>query len=214
MKQHIKLKVCGMRDVKNIRQLVEIQPDYIGFIFYPGSKRYAEPLDDRFLDTLPSNIKKTGVFVDAAYDEISTVVERYELDAVQLHGTESPELCGLLQQSGIEVIKAFGIDSTFDFNTLTEFNPVVDYFLFDTKTAQHGGSGQLFDWSILKNYNLDKGYFLSGGLSAEQLSELLKYEDPRLYALDLNSRFELEPGLKNIPQLTSFFNAIKIPGRD
>ena len=214
MKQQIKLKVCGMRDVKNIRQLVEIQPDYIGFIFYPGSKRYAEPLDDRFLDTLPSNIKKTGVFVDAAYDEISTVVERYELDAVQLHGTESHELCGLLQQSGIEVIKAFGIDSTFNFNTLTEFNPVVDYFLFDTKTAQHGGSGQLFDWNILKNYNLDKGYFLSGGLSAEQLSELLKYEDPRLYALDLNSRFEVEPGLKNIPQLTSFFNAIKIPGRD
>lgn len=211
-KGKLKLKVCGMRDSDNIRQLARLAPDYIGFIFYPNSKRYASDLDVALLGSLPSGIKKTGVFVNSTYQEVVKKIETYHLDAVQLHGAENPEFCMKIQALDIQVIKAFGIDNRFDFNILSEYKDVVDYFLFDTKTKEHGGSGKAFDWELLQLYTLDKPFFLSGGLSTENLAEIKNIQDTRLYALDLNSRFELEPGLKDIEKLTAVFNEINIPG--
>jgi phosphoribosylanthranilate isomerase len=207
----IKLKVCGMRDEENMQQLVALKPDYMGFIFYPKSKRYAESLSINFLTSLPQSIRKTGVFVDASIEEVKEKITTFQLDAVQLHGNESPEYCAKLKQYSPEVIKAFGIDNYFDFNILNSYDAVCDYFLFDTKTEQHGGSGQLFNWDLLKQYTLPKPYFLSGGLNLESAKGILSIEDARLYALDLNSRFETAPGMKDIQKLQSFFNAIKIP---
>lgn len=211
MSKGIKLKVCGMRDADNIRQLAALNPDYIGFIFYAESKRYAEFLDSTVLAELPSSIKKTGVFVNATSQDILEKVQKYQLDAIQLHGQESPKFCLEFKNSGIEVIKAFGVDEAFDFNISNAYQSAVDYFLFDTKTPLHGGSGHLFNWDLLKAYMLATPYFLSGGISAEQVSDLLKLTDERLYALDLNSRFEVAPGVKDIEKLTLFFNEIRIP---
>lgn len=200
-----------MRDAENIKQLAILKPDYIGFIFYPKSKRFVTDLDISAINALPSTIKKTGVFVDATYQEIVEKVEKYNLDAIQLHGEESPEFCIKCKQADIEVIKAFGVDKDFDFRNLHYYNESADYFLFDTKTDKHGGSGKTFDWEILQQYTLEKPYFLSGGLSADNLAEITGINDTRLYALDLNSRFEVEPGLKDIEKLTSVFKDIKNP---
>ncbi len=212
IQKKLKLKICGMRDAENIKQLAMLEPDYIGFIFYPESKRYAAELDIKLLSSLPSEIKKTGVFVDSTYQDIAEKIETYKLDAVQLHGAEKPELCMKIKNLNVQVIKAFGIDNNFDFSNLSSYNEAIDYFLFDTKTKEHGGSGKAFDWELLNQYTLDKPYFLSGGLSIENLAEIKSINDTRLYALDLNSRFELQPGLKDIEKLTSVFNEIKIPG--
>lgn len=211
MPQELKLKVCGMRDAENINRLAQLKPDYIGFIFYPQSKRYADKLESKVLQALPPSIKKTGVFVNASLEEIAEKIEQFKLDAVQLHGQETPEFCKQLKPFNIEIIKAFGVNNDFDFGSLENFDSVCDYFLFDTKTELHGGSGKTFDWSILKRYTLNKPYFLSGGLSAENIREIKSINDSRLFALDLNSRFELQPGLKDIEKLTTVFNEIKIP---
>lgn len=206
---NIKLKVCGMRNSGNIDALAHLRPDYMGFIFYPRSKRFADKLDVQTLNGLTSSIVKTGVFVDASAKEIKETVEKYSLGAVQLHGSESPALCHELKSARLEVIKAFGMDENFDFEILNQYKKAVDYFLFDTKTTQHGGSGRTFDWNLLSAYSLDIPYFLSGGLSAENINTIQNIRDERLYALDLNSRFELEPGLKNIEQLKTFFTTFK-----
>jgi len=211
MLQKLKLKVCGMRDAENISRLSQLKPDYIGFIFYPQSKRYADNLDSDALQALPSSIKKTGVFVNAGLKEITERIEKFKLDAVQLHGQESPEFCMQLKPYNVELIKAFGINNEFDFSSLESFESIIDYYLFDTKTELHGGSGKTFDWTVLDRYTLNKPYFLSGGLSAENIKEIKSINDSRLFALDLNSRFELQPGLKDIEKLTAVFNEIKIP---
>jgi len=204
-----RLKVCGMKVPSNIEMVADLQPDYIGFIFYKGSKRYVADLSAQFVKDLPSNIKRTGVFVN---EELRTVVERvleYGLHAVQLHGNEpasyARELKALLD---IEVIKAFGIDDQFDFDQLDAYSDYVDYFLFDTKTPDHGGSGRVFNWELLKNYSLDKPYFLSGGIDLESIDEINRIKDERFYAIDINSKFELEPGLKDIDKLIDFKNML------
>lgn len=211
MRKDIKLKVCGMRDAENIIQLAALQPDYIGFIFYPESKRYVGEIDQNILKKIPSDIKKTGVFVNESYRVIVDKISDFKLDAIQLHGKESAEFCDKFRTVDVEVIKAVGISNPANFDGLNEYSDAVDYFLFDTKTQQHGGSGKTFDWSLLKCYTLNKPYFLSGGLSSEHLNDLSAIQDSRLYAFDLNSRFELEPGLKDIQKLRSFFNEIRVP---
>jgi len=198
-----------MRDPANIKQLVALKPDYIGLIFYAPSKRFIENLDSETLSLIPPQIKKAGVFVDGAMDEIQQKIKAYDLNAVQLHGNESPEVCKLLKDNGIEVIKAFGVDEDFDFGVLKAYEDSVDFFLFDTKTKLHGGSGLTFNWDLLKEYTLNVPYFLSGGLDADNIFEALKINDKRFYAIDLNSRFEISPGLKDIAKLKSVFNQIK-----
>ena len=211
------IKVCGMKEPENIRQLAELNVDYMGFIFYPLSKRFAGAPDKHVLTSLPTSIKKTGVFVDANIEVIADKVNYYQLDAVQLHGAESPEFCRSLKKvlqnvcggKSVELIKALGIFPGFNFNDLEVFQEEVDYFLFDTKTAGHGGSGISFDWNILKEYVGSKPYFLSGGISAENVDGITDFADHHLYGVDLNSRFETEPGIKDISKLESVFQLIR-----
>lgn len=209
----VKLKICGMKVPENILQVTALQPDYMGFIFYKASKRYVDVLSAEFVKTLPMAIKKTGVFVDEDVDVILKLVVTYGLGAVQLHGSESSQYCAELKQklpAAVEVIKAFGIDEQFDFAQLEAYVPYADYFLFDTQTPAHGGSGKTFNWNLLSRYTLDKPYFLSGGIGLESAEELEKINDKRLYAIDVNSRFELEPGLKNIDKLNDFKNKLSL----
>jgi phosphoribosylanthranilate isomerase len=208
-----KLKICGMKVPENITGVAALQPDYLGFIFYNGSKRFIADLEPVFVRNLPAGIVKTGVFVNEELPVVVEMVSRYDLRAVQLHGQESPAFVEELKArlaSGVEVIKAFGIEKGFDFNQLNAYQHLVDYFLFDTKTAGHGGSGQVFDWGLLSQYQLQLPYFLSGGIDLSSTEALKKINDTRLYALDINSRFELEPGLKDINKLIDFKHRIKL----
>ncbi|MNE41306.1 N-(5'-phosphoribosyl)anthranilate isomerase [compost metagenome] len=161
-----------------------------------------------FVKNLPAGIRKTGVFVNEELNRVAQLAVLYGLNAVQLHGQEPVKYCialkGLLADAGIELIKAFGVDEHFDFNAVTPYSNVVDYFLFDTQTPDHGGSGKTFSWALLDNYKLNKPYFLSGGISLESVEQLKQINDPRLYAIDVNSRFELAPGLKDIDKLKDF----------
>ena len=213
----MKIKVCGMRDPQNILGLAEMKPDYLGLIFYQRSKRYIANPDKTVLASLPASISLTGVFVDEPEEKVVQKVIAYGLSAVQLHGAESPEYCKILRTKlnaslndrYIELIKAFGIYPGFDFSTLKPYNDVVDYFLFDTKTSEHGGSGIAFDWAILDQYEGEKQFFLSGGLSPENINDLFNLASKKIYALDLNSRFETEPGIKNLESLRSAFQLIR-----
>ncbi len=200
-----KIKVCGMRDTANILEIAALEPDYMGFIFYPLSSRYAGEVDAEIVRQLPSSIKKTGVFVNADLATIAKWGTELQLDAVQLHGNESPEFCLKIKEKGIEVIKAFGIHANFDFKSLENYLDAVDYFLFDTSTAQHGGSGKVFDWELLRQNNTNKPFFLSGGIDLDQLDTIAQINDSRLYAVDLNSKFELSPGIKDYSKLKKIF---------
>ncbi len=204
----MKIKVCGLKFPENVRAVAALQPDYVGFIFYPHSPRFVgyEPNEELTRLRLPA--KKVGVFVDKDFSTIKSIIQIYQLDAVQLHGNELPEMCAALQKQ-VEVFKAFGVDGAFDFGLLKPYENVVDYFLFDTKTTAHGGSGEAFDWQVLQKYQLKTPFFLSGGLSNQNLEEVLKLKHPAFYGLDLNSRFEDEPGLKNIEKLKEAFDLIK-----
>jgi phosphoribosylanthranilate isomerase len=204
----LKIKVCGMRDAENIRQVLQLNPDFIGFILYPGSKRF---VGDGF--TLPAGIpkstQKVGVFVNDLMNNLFIWKNRLFLDAVQLHGEESPEYCMELNKMNIPVIKAFSIDDTFNFTQLEKYLPWCQYFLFDTRTEQRGGSGRKFDWKLLKSYPYNKPFMLSGGIGPEDATAIRKLESLPIAAVDINSCFEDCPGIKNIEKLKVFFNALK-----
>lgn len=208
--EDIKLKVCGMREQANIEEVASLNPGYMGFIFYAGSKRYAGNLLPETLTAIAPEIKRTGVFVNEQLDQVLEYILKYKLSAIQLHGDESPAYCAEFKALGLntELIKAFGVDETFDFNSLEAYEGVVDYFLFDTRSPDYGGSGQLFSWRLLEKYTMDVPYFLSGGIGPESVAEIKKIRDERLFAVDVNSRFELEPGLKNVDQLKEFRNQL------
>jgi phosphoribosylanthranilate isomerase len=195
----MKLKICGMKYPKNILEVGALLPDYMGFIFWEKSARYFEGT----IPELPKSIKKVGVFVNASLDEILEKIKTYDLQAVQLHGQESVEFCENLKKNTpklIDIIKVFSILDTFDFAELKPFENICDFFLFDTKGKLPGGNGTTFDWKVLENYPSTKPFFLSGGIGIEELNsinEILKTNLP-VYAIDVNSKFEIEPGLKNI----------------
>jgi phosphoribosylanthranilate isomerase len=202
----LKLKVCGMRLAANIAAVAELQPDYLGFIFYEKSPRLISEVSAELIKYIPSEIKTVGVFVNEDLEKVKEKVNLLKLKAVQLHGSESPDYCEALKASfpALEVIKAFGIDEEFDFSALEPYLVVVDYFLFDTKTKAHGGSGKTFNWSVLDRYTYTKPYFLSGGIDLEHVPAIKNINDERLYALDINSRFEIEPGLKDAEKIKEF----------
>lgn len=206
----LKFKICGMREPVNILTISALVPDYMGFIFYPRSKRYAAHLSADATHRLPAGIKKTGVFVDEEIEKVQERVIGFGLSALQLHGKETPAYCAALKAFSpeTELIKAFGLHEDFDFEILKAYKGIADYFLFDTQTPDHGGSGKRFDWTLLDRYELDVPYFLSGGIGLENADELKMIRDPRFYAVDVNSKFELEPGLKNLEQLTEFKNKL------
>lgn len=204
----IKLKICGMRDPENIKEVALLEPDYMGFIFYEKSKRFVGELDPASLFKIPENIGRVGVFVNHDLKEVVKLADRFGLSILQLHGTESvayvKELKQLLQGTSVKLMKAFGIDENFDFTLLNEYESEIDYFLFDTQTPDHGGSGKQFNWELLKGYTLDKPYFLSGGIGLESVNGLKIIDDKRLFAIDVNSKFETEPGIKDISKLKEF----------
>lgn len=204
----MKIKVCGMKHAANIAEVANLHPDYLGFIFYPKSPRLISEVSAELIKYVPADIKTVGVFVNEEIDEVKLKIAKHQLKAVQLHGAESVEYCAELKNIGVEVIKAFGVHTAFDFKQLERYATVVDYFLFDTQTPAHGGSGKVFDWKLLDGYQLDQPYFLSGGIGLEHVQQIKTIQDPRLYAVDVNSKFELEPGLKDIEQLKAFFKKL------
>jgi phosphoribosylanthranilate isomerase len=204
----MKIKICGLKHPDNIKAVAELTPDYMGFICYAPSPRFATDLQAETLDTLPGSIYKTAVFVNEDAEAITKLIDTYKFDAIQLHGNEDPEFCDLFKGK-VTVMKAFGLDGNFNFEELNNFAGSVDYFLFDTKTVQHGGSGKSFDWTLLDNYNLDIPFLLSGGLSLENLGEVKSIKHPQFYGVDLNSKFEIEPGLKDINKLKQAFELLR-----
>ncbi len=192
------LKVCGMREADNINALVGLEPDFIGFIFYSKSPRYVVGNE---LPAIPKQIKKVGVFVNESEDYIMRMVASYDLDMAQLHGDETAELANSLRNKGIGVIKVLSVLDEMPHSEISAHQQTVDYFLFDTKTQKHGGSGQKFDWSILEQYESETPFFLSGGIDLDDIERIKTLNLPKLFAIDVNSRFELEPGVKDIEKL-------------
>lgn len=207
----MKIKICGMRDAENIQAILALQPDFIGFIFYPNSKRYIALNDFLALNIDSRTTKKVGVFVNETMQRIIQIASQAELDFLQLHGDESVEYCEQLKYLDFKIIKAFGIDDNFDFQSLNEYEEVCDYFLFDTKTKDYGGSGYAFNWNILEKYTLTKKIFLSGGLNIEHIVAIkkLKYKD-KIFALDFNSQLEIAPALKDVEKCKALIHKIKL----
>jgi phosphoribosylanthranilate isomerase len=200
----MKIKICGLKFPENIAAVQELNPDMMGFIFYAPSSRYmAYTLDAEVLKLVPPHIHKVGVFVNETLENVMHRIEQYGLDMVQLHGAETPAFCSAIKES-VPVLKAFGVDTSFDFNVLKPYQNHVDYFLFDTKTEQHGGSGKRFDWDVLQKYDLDVPFLLSGGIGTELLDELMSFNHPHYAGVDLNSKFEMKPGLKEVEKLKAF----------
>lgn len=199
-----------MKHPENIYRLAALQPDFIGFIFYDKSKRFVgENLNVRNLN-IDKSIKKTGVFVNASKTDILKNIKKHDLNLIQLHGNESPEFCKSLYEKGIKISKAFQIDEDFDFKILNAYKSVCDYFLFDTKTKNYGGSGRKFDWDILQAYDNEKPFFLSGGIDLDDVSSINKINNLNIYAIDINSKFEIEPGLKDIGKIGMFMELLSL----
>lgn len=202
----MEIKVCGMRDQDNCtRLLTEVAPDWMGVIFYAKSPRYVSEEMAAYLQPLP--IKKVGVFVRETEEEMLRLSTLFGLSALQLHGGETvDEVKSLRESTALELWKVVSVGESLDWNALAPFVPYVDKFLFDTATAAHGGSGKQFDWQVLETYPFATGFYLSGGINETHAGALvsLKQRIPRLLGLDLNSGFEVAPGLKNIEKLQAF----------
>ena len=192
-----------MKYHENILEVSQLLPDYLGFIFYEKSSRF---FDGEILE-IPSSIKKVGVFVNARLMEINGKIKKYDLDLIQLHGDETPEFCENLKQDKIEIIKVFSVDDNFDFEVLNQYENVCDYFLFDTKGKLHGGNGITFNWQILEKYKSKKPLFLSGGIGIDEIEKIKTLKLP-IFAIDVNSKFEIEPGLKNKQLLQEFITQL------
>src|SRR5690606_3211033 len=205
------LKICGMKH--NITEVAALQPDYLGFVFYEKSPRYFKGE----IPELPKRIKKVGVFVDEKISKVIDLVKKYSLDVIQLHGNENKEYILDLQgyltlyYPDVLVWKVFSVDDKFDFNQLSVFENKVDAFLFDSKGKEKGGNGFTFNWEILKKYKSKKPFILSGGIGLEEvdlLKKILKTDLP-MHAIDVNSRFETEPGMKDVSALKVFIEILK-----
>ena len=203
----MKIKVCGMRDPKNIALVADLKPDYMGFIFYKRSFRYAGNMPAAALYTLPATICKVGIFVNSSYSEICRHIDTYRLDMVQLHGDETVEFCASVRKI-CPVIKSVGIALEEDMEN-PRYDGAVDYLLFDTKSPFYGGSGERFDWDILKKYDRDTPFFISGGVGEEDAFRLTALQLPAFYAVDLNSRFETFPALKDTELLKKFIETVR-----
>ncbi|MDC0380242.1 phosphoribosylanthranilate isomerase [Flavobacteriaceae bacterium] len=204
----MKLKVCGMKYQDNILKVSALKPDYMGFIFYEKSPRFVS----KSISEIPKNIKKVGVFVNASTDTITKNIDEFGLNVVQLHGDETAEFCKNIRTKNVEIIKVFSVKNNFNFKKLKPFESHVDYFLFDTKGPNPGGNGYCFDWSILENYDSKTPYFLSGGIGLEEIETLNEFKNSaaakRCYAIDVNSKFEIKPALKDSIKLKKFIERL------
>lgn len=212
----MELKVCGMRELENIRSLIsEVKPDWMGLIFYSKSPRYVS--DEKAAEIKEFPVKKVGVFVNESEAEILKKVDQFGLSAIQLHGKESVDFVKeLSEKTDAELWKVVSVRDKIDWKSLEGYLPFVSKFLFDTATAAHGGSGKRFDWKVLETYPFDKGFLLSGGLDEESAEEVLalRKQIPQLQGVDLNSKFEDAPGLKNIEKLKYFKSRLIHAGTD
>lgn len=221
------IKVCGMRDAQNIREVSQLGVDMIGMVFYPKSPRYVE-MQSSHAGIIPDYVKediniksakspaRVGVFVDDMVQNIVTRVVNYHLDYVQLHGNEPREMCENLRltldpdiRPGIKIIKAISVSDASDIQKYKEYVGAVDLFLFDTKCKTVGGSGQQFDWQVLEQYDGEIPFLLSGGIGPENASRLHAFHHPKYIGIDLNSRFEIEPGVKDVEKLKGFLNEMQ-----
>ncbi|MDX9810933.1 MAG: phosphoribosylanthranilate isomerase [Bacteroidales bacterium] len=205
----LKIKVCGMKDPSNASQISALPVDYMGFIFYSGSPRYAGLYPPaRLLDCIRPGVKKTGVFVDLSVKDIMAVCERTGIDVVQLHGNEDPVSGKELKSCGYTVIKAFNPAAINDGQALSSWSEVCDFFLFDSGTGSKGGSGKRFDWSLLSEMETAIPFFLSGGIGPEHVSAILQIRNKNFYGVDINSRFEISPGIKSADLTATFIKQL------
>ena len=196
------IKVCGMRDGRNIREAEQLAIHWMGFIFWPKSSRFVASVPDY----LPRHISRVGVFVDASQEDVARHIEDYRLDIVQLHGHESPAFCASFRH--VKVMKAFNIATVGDLLQTRAYEGSADYFLFDTKGKAVGGIGEKFDWSVLSAYNGQTPFLLSGGIGPDDAARVSAFRHPQCIGIDLNSRFETVPGLKDIKRLNTFIHQL------
>lgn len=215
-------KVCGITQLKQLQQLDGLDIDFAGLIFYKDSPRYVgDKIKPGELKNSDFDLKKVGVFVNAGYDEIMQAVEDYGLDVVQLHGDESPDLCEELSEE-VEVIKAFKVkDSKVSIDEMVaDYDEVCDYYLFDTGSLQtspeggdlpalQGGTGKQFDWKVLSKAKIEKPFFLSGGIGVDDIAKVKAFKHPDYYAVDINSKVEKEPGVKDMALVLQFRQGLK-----
>ena len=204
------IKVCGMREAENIRKVEALGINWMGLIFWPKSSRYVSEMPDY----LPQDVKRVGVFVNEDLDTVKKKADDYALNLIQLHGSESPDYVRALKApSSINpltssIIKAFNIATADDFEQTKDYEGLVDYFLFDTKGPSVGGNGVQFDWDVLKDYHGKTPCLLSGGIGPDDAERIQAFHHPQCIGIDLNSRFELSPGLKDINKLKTFIQAL------
>ena len=199
------IKVCGMRDAGNITKVESLGVDMIGLIFYPGSSRYVACPPSY----LPEKAKRVGVFVNETEEIVLALADKFSLNFIQLHGTESPDYCISLRNKGLNLIKVFSVASPDDLKATEEYEGLCSFFLFDTKCEGHGGSGKQFDWSVLSHYHGQTPFLLSGGISAQSVEDVKTFKHERFAGIDLNSRFEISTALKDVEMLSRFIKELR-----
>lgn len=206
----MKLKVCGLNNPNNINELITLNPDFVGFIFYTKSIRYvASNITFNDLQNIPDHIQRVGVFVNEDIELVELIFHQYKLDYVQLHGDEDQAYCTKLFLKRIPIIKAFRMDQSFNFRKCDSYAPFCSYFLFDTKGEKYGGNGTKFKWSLLNDYDLKIPFLLSGGIQLKDVDQINQLTYGRLMGVDINSGFELEPGIKDIEKVKQFKQLLK-----
>jgi phosphoribosylanthranilate isomerase len=202
----MKIKVCGMREPDNIRQLVDqIQPDWMGLIFHPASPRYVDSIAAEQIREI--KVSKVGVFVNAVVSEIEEKIQDFGLSTLQLHGGETVDIVSeIKEKTGLEIFKVFSVDEHIRWDSMEAFLPYVDYFLFDTFTKSYGGSGKTFNWQLLQDYPFDKPFLLSGGINIDHIDAILNLKSSvsQMAGVDINSKFEIKPGLKDVNIISEF----------
>jgi len=209
MKKMVEIKVCGMRDPENIQDVLTLRPDYMGFIFYDKTPRYVGK-DFSVPDNFPSSTRRVGVFVNEETTVILKTVAKFKLDFVQLHGHESVAQCHELKATGVGVIKVFSVDDNMDFSATNPYQPVIDYFLFDTKGKLYGGNARVFDWNVLLRYDQKVPFFLSGGITPENVGNIKAFASLNIRAIDVNSGVEVRPAHKDVEKVRAIKTILEL----
>lgn len=201
----MKIKVCGVTDIEQLVELNKIGVDYAGLIFYPQSTRYVlDKLDSKVVLQASLQLKKVGVFVNASENDIISTIDQFKLDMVQLHGDETPSFCKNISNK-ISILKSFRIRDRNDKNIdwmIRPFEEYADYYLFDTFSKNgYGGTGEQFNWDAVKNSQINKPFFLSGGIGPEDLLKVKEFSHPFFYGIDVNSKVEKSPGVKDLQKV-------------
>lgn len=203
------IKVCGMKEPQNIAEVAALAPMLMGFIFHEPSPRDASDLSPDIISALPDFVRPVAVTVDKAQDEILDICGKYGFKIVQLHGSETPAICRKLKDKGLVVFKAIGVDNDIDWAEWKDYEGCVDMFIMDKKSPIHGGTGQKYDWSVLDRYNLSVPYLLSGGIGPDDIDNIIAAMRPGMAGIDINSRFETSPGIKDLHRLINFILSLR-----